>query len=99
MTREPKPIIHNGKVHHPVAADYPRTFMVSEIKIGDMMVAYRKGQVSQQWIVTSISPDVVKVYVSFSHNQSYLHSGREFEFYKSSFLSWQTKNKWELRVA
>jgi len=93
-------VVHNGKVHHPVSADYPRTFMISEVKVGDMMVSYRKGgQVGQQWIITSISPDVVKVYVSFSHNKSYLHAGRDFEFYKSSFLSWQTKNEWELRTA
>ena len=92
-------VTHMGEVHHPVSADYPRTFMLSQVKIGDMMVAYRKGQVSQQWIITSISPDVVKVYVSFSHSKSYLHAGRDFEFYKSSFLSWQTKNKWELRGA
>ncbi len=78
---------------------YEKTFEIGQVKAGDMITSYKKGQLSQQWIIVEVLEEVVRTYVSYTSDKSYLKPGQNFEFFKSSFISWQTKNVWELRGA
>ena len=78
---------------------YEKTFEIGQVKAGDMITSRRKGQLHQQWIITKVHPAYLSAYVSYTSNKSYLKPGQNFEFFKSSFISWQTKNVWELHSA
>ncbi len=78
---------------------YEKTFEIGQVKAGDMITSHKEGQLHQQWIVVEVLEEVVKTYVSYTSGKSYLKAGQNFEFFKSSFISWQAKNVWELHRA
>jgi hypothetical protein len=71
---------------------YEKTFEIGQVKAGDMITSHRKGQLHQQWIITKVHPAYLVAYISYTCGKSYLKHGQNFEFFKSSFISWQTKN-------
>tara|TARA_Y100001938_G_C8071942_1_gene423659 strand:- start:391 stop:759 length:369 start_codon:yes stop_codon:yes gene_type:complete len=74
---------------------YKRRFEIGQVKPGDILTCYKKdGTKSRQWIITKVHPAYLSAYVSFSHcsdPQPY------FEFFKSSFISWQLNDRWEIQ--
>lgn len=78
---------------------YEKTFEIGQVKAGDIITSYKKGQLHQQWIIIEVLEKVVRAYVSYTSDKSYLKPGQNFEFFKLSFISWQKKNVWELHSA